>query len=112
MADMRLLPLLDRFASSARRQGARFLPDQACRSDVIPRGDILGRLGHTLHALGLAESVTSRSLVSVDAYTTGCGGQTLVDLPVSGVGSDFKTAKPARVCAVDDMAYEFPKYAG
>lgn len=91
---MQLIPLLDRFARHAQRQiGATHITTEACRSDMIP--------------------APAGSKVS-QAYTTGCGNESLFKLPVHEEGQKdvFKDRNPAVVCVIDDMAYAFPKYGG
>lgn len=90
---LQLTSLLSRFAAAASREvGARHLEDNICRSREIapPPGSKVR-----------------------PAYTTGCGGETKFALPVTGdQGGDLRKHDPAVVCAVDDMAYEFPRYGG
>lgn len=49
-------------------------------------------------------------LIGPPIYTVGCGGESKFYLPADG--PDFKRTEPAKVCVVDDMAYEFPRYGG
>jgi len=88
-----LTPLLSRFAAAAAQEvGARHREGDICRERVIepPPGSRVR-----------------------PAYTTGCRGESKFELPVTGdEGEDLKRPEPAIVCAVDDMAYEFPRYGG
>lgn len=90
---LQLTALLSRFAAAASREvGARHLEDDICRSREVPAPP-----GSKVRA----------------AYTTGCGGETKFALPVTGTqGGDLRKHDAAIVCAVDDMAYEFPRYGG
>jgi len=90
---MQLAPLFDRFARAAQGQiGAHHIADQICASRRIPS--------------------PAGSKVK-DGFTTGCGGETLYALPVTGdEGGDFKKPDPCTVCVVDDRAYDFPRYGG
>lgn len=90
---LQLVPLLSRFAKAAAREvGARHLEDEVCRPTLIPS--------------------PAGSKIK-DAWTTGCGGESKFEIPVTGdAGADLRRPEPATVCVVDDMAYLFPRYGG
>ena len=82
---LQLTALFKRFAEAAHEEGAIHM-NEVCRARQIDLKN------------------------SEPAYTTGCGGESKFYLPADG--DDFKKSDPARVCVVDDMAYEFPRYGG
>jgi hypothetical protein len=92
---MQLMPMISNFAKHAKEiKGALHREDKVCASTNLPapKGNKVGQ-----------------------AYTTGCGGETMFDLPVVDEhddGTEFNHITPAVVCVVDDMAYMFPKYGG
>lgn len=98
MSRLNLAPLLAHFGERAKALGAIHRSGQVCRSTEIlpPAGPVVE--GGNPPAPGLRA-----------AYTTGCGGESLMELPFPG------SRRPERggavVCAVDDCAYAYPKYA-
>lgn len=92
---LQLTALLSRFAATAARTvGARHLEGEICEPRPLPPPK------------GQENRIRP-------AQTQGCGGETKFELPVTGTeGSDLKHPQGATVCAVDDMAYMFPRYGG
>lgn len=83
------MPAVSNFAKHAVKVvGARHAVDEQCMGDHLP----------------------ATVKVPFSSDTTGCGGETLFDIPCDDSGGDFAKDAPARICVVDDMAYHFPKY--
>lgn len=94
---------LKRFGAAAREEGASFYPEPCRPIEVAPQRTPLHK---NLEAPvpGMATS-----------YTTGCGSTSRVGIPY--ISRDTPARKSGEVgecvvCAIDDRAYDFPRFGG
>lgn len=93
---------LKRFGALARRDGASFYPEPCRPTEVPPQ------------RAPMHKNLPPPERMST-AYTTGCGSAARVGIPyISGRTPARKAGELGEciVCAIDDRAYDFPRYGG
>lgn len=94
---------LKRFGKAAKAEGASFYPEPCRPTELAPQ----------------RTPVTKESMTPVPGmhttYTTGCGSTSRVGIPYASgklPGRDAGEIGECVVCAIDDMAYNFPRFGG
>jgi len=98
MPDVGLAAKLKAFGSAARKEGCSFYP-QPCRPTEI---------------VSWPTSSAKRDDMTSTAYTTGCGSTARVGIPY--ISRKMPTRRAGEVgecivCAIDDRAYDFPRFS-